>query len=135
EQKEQAMAEGQGERDSTPRVADPVAVSKSMAEIMERSQRLVGEFLARQADRPGEPPAADPLNIGGAFMEMTAKLMADPVRLMQAQAELWQDYVKLWQATTLKMMGQPTEPVAEPERGDRRFRDAAWEESHLFDFI
>ncbi|HLW26234.1 MAG TPA: class I poly(R)-hydroxyalkanoic acid synthase, partial [Kiloniellales bacterium] len=77
----------------------------------------------------------DPLNIGSAFMEMTARLMADPVRLMQAQAELWQDYVRLWQATSLRMMGQPTEPVVEPERGDRRFRDPAWEESHLFDYI
>ena len=129
------MAEQQGKDDTELRVPDPVAVSKSMAEIMERSQRVVAEFLRRQASSADGAASPDPLNIGSAFMEMTARLMADPVRLMQAQAELWQDYVKLWQSTTLRMLGQPAEPVAEPERGDRRFRDPAWEESHLFDFI
>jgi len=129
------MTEQQGKKSSGVHVPDPVAVSKSMADIMERSQRVVGEFLRRQASTPSDPPSPDPLNIGSAFMEMTARLMADPVRLMQAQAELWQDYVRLWQATSLRMMGQPTEPVVEPERGDRRFRDPAWEESHLFDYI
>lgn len=129
------MTDQQGKKSSDVHVPDPVAVSKSMADIMERSQRVVGEFLRRQASTPSDPPSPDPLNIGSAFMEMTARLMADPVRLMQAQAELWQDYVRLWQATSLRMMGQPTEPVVEPERGDRRFRDPAWEESHLFDYI
>lgn len=129
------MTDQQGKKSSGVHVPDPVAVSKSMADIMERSQRVVGEFLRRQASTPSDPPSPDPLNIGSAFMEMTARLMADPVRLMQAQAELWQDYVRLWQATSLRMMGQPTEPVVEPERGDRRFRDPAWEESHLFDYI
>ena len=72
---------------------------------------IVGEWLKRQAK---EEHAADPLNIGSAFMEMTARLMANPARLMQAQFGFWQDYMSLWQNTTRRMMGIETEPVIDP---------------------
>ena len=54
----------------------PVELGHSMADIAERSQRIVGEWLKRHAETG--PSTPDPLNIGGAFMEMTARLMANP---------------------------------------------------------
>ena len=114
--------------------ADPVEMSRSMAKIAERSQRLVSEFLERQARGSGRTDP-DPFNIGGAFLEMTAQMMADPAKLVQAQIGLWQDYLKLWQATTRRMLGEPAEAVIEPEPGDRRFKHADWDENQLFDFI
>jgi polyhydroxyalkanoate synthase subunit PhaC len=115
------------------KVPDPVQWSRDMAEIAERSQRLVLEFLSRQSgDGVG---MADPLNIGSAFLEMTSRMMADPARLMKAQISLWQDYLTLWQRTAERFLGGTAAPVAEPAPGDRRFQDAAWTESTLFDFI
>jgi polyhydroxyalkanoate synthase len=114
--------------------ADPVEMSRSMARIAERSQRLVSEFLERQQRGEGRSDP-DPFNIAGAFLEMTAQMMADPAKLVQAQIGLWQDYLKLWQATTRRMLGQAAEPVIEPEPGDRRFKHADWDENQLFDFI
>jgi hypothetical protein len=64
------------------KAADPVEMSRSMAKIAERSQRLVSEFLERQQRGAGRREI-DPLNIGGAFMEMTAQMMADPAKLVQ----------------------------------------------------
>jgi polyhydroxyalkanoate synthase len=77
----------------------------------------------------------DPLNIGQAFFEMTARLMADPGKLVQAQLSLWQDYMSLWQATARRFAGEPSTPVIEPAAEDRRFKDAAWSDNQLFDFI
>jgi len=115
------------------KLPDPVQWSRNMAEIAERSQRLVMEFLARQN---GEGMGmADPLNIGNAFIEMTTRLMADPGKLIQAQMSLWQDYMTLWQRTTERFLGGQAEPLVEPSPTDRRFKDAAWSESTLFDFI
>ena len=54
---------------------------------------------------------------------------------MQAQLGFWQDYVTLWQNTTRRIMGMETEPVIDPASGDRRFRDDAWKENEVFDFI
>ena len=72
---------------------------------------------------------------GNAFREMTARLMSDPSRLVQAQQSLWNDYLTLWQRTTQRFLGGATEPVIEPPAGDRRFRDVAWTDNTLFDFI
>jgi polyhydroxyalkanoate synthase len=111
----------------------PPEFSRSMADIAARSQRIVGEWLKRQA-KDG-PVSLVPLNIGAAFMEMTARLMADPARLMQAQFGLWQDYISLWQNTAWRIMGVEREPVIEGDPKDRRFKDAAWKENEIFDFI
>ena len=111
---------------------DPALVSRTMAEVAERGQRIVQDFLKRQADETGNP---DPLNIGGAFMEMTARLMANPARLVQAQMGFWQDYLTLWSNTARRMMGENVDAVIEEPKGDRRFKDEAWRENEVFDFI
>ncbi|HEX5464645.1 MAG TPA: class I poly(R)-hydroxyalkanoic acid synthase, partial [Burkholderiales bacterium] len=73
--------------------------------------------------------------ISKAFFDLTAKMMADPARLAQEQLALWQDYQALWQSTWLRMMGAETAAVAEPVKGDRRFKDDDWQQNFLFDFI
>ncbi|MFV1850884.1 MAG: PHA/PHB synthase family protein [Thalassospira sp.] len=113
---------------------DPEKLSAAMAEIAERSQRLVSDFLAKQAEDP-EISDPDPLNIGSAFAELTSQIMQNPAKLVEAQMELWQQYYTLWHNTTLRMMGEEAEPVVSPQKGDRRFRDEAWENNELFDFI
>ncbi len=112
---------------------DPVKMSRAMADIARRSQALVSQFLQRTATE--SPGTMDPLNIGNAFFEMTSKMMADPAKLMQAQMSLWNDYLTLWQRTTQRLMGEEAEPVAVPTRDDKRFKDAAWDENALFDYI
>ncbi|CAA7612909.1 alpha/beta hydrolase [Magnetospirillum sp. UT-4] len=116
------------------KLIDPAELSKAMTGIAERSQRIVTEFLARQAADP-TPHSFDPLNIGNAFIEMTARMMSDPAKLMEANLSLWNDYMSLWQNTARRLMGETTEPVAKPEAGDRRFKDEMWEENEIFDYI
>ncbi|MBP5856080.1 class I poly(R)-hydroxyalkanoic acid synthase [Marivibrio halodurans] len=108
-----------------------------MTHIAERSQRLVGDFLSRQAETGGADTMdrADPLNLGGAFFEMTKAMMNNPAAVMQASVDLWSDYINLWQATTRRMLGEEADPVIEPEREDRRFRDETWSENAIFDYI
>jgi len=111
---------------------DPALMTRTMAEVAERGQRIVGDFLRRQAADSSKP---DPLNIGHAFMEMTARMMANPAQLVQAQIGFWQDYLTLWSNTARRMMGGDAPAVIEEARGDRRFKDDAWRENEVFDFI
>ncbi len=115
------------------KMPDPVQMSRAMADIAQRSQRIVAEFLQRQASE--KPGSMDPFNVGNAFFEMTTKMMADPARLMQAQMSLWNDYLTLWQRTTQRLMGQEADPVATPASDDKRFKDSAWDENTVFDYI
>ena len=117
------------------RLPDPAVVSRTMADVAERGQRLVTDFLRRQAEDGTTPPGPDPLNLGSAFLEMTARLMANPGRLMQAQIGFWQDYLTLWQNTARRMMGEKAQAVIEEPKTDRRFKDDAWRENEVFDFI
>ncbi len=114
------------------KLPDPAELGRSMSDIAERSQRLVTDWLARQGTKEHTP---DPLNIGGAFMEMTSKLMANPARLVQAQLGFWQDYMTLWQNTARRVLGGEQAAVIETPSGDRRFKDDAWNDNEIFDFI
>jgi polyhydroxyalkanoate synthase len=114
------------------RLPDPAHLALSMSDVAGRSQRLVNDWLKRQAK---EGLSLDPFNVGGAFLEMTAKLMANPAQLVQAQLGYWQDYLTLWQNTTRRIMGIETSPVIESDPKDKRFKDAAWNQNEVFDFI
>jgi polyhydroxyalkanoate synthase len=115
------------------KMPDPAMLSRNMADIASRSQRIVMEFLRRQGD--DGMPGLDPMNIGGAFLEMTARMMANPAKLVQAQLGFWQDYMLLWQNTARRLMGETPDPVAAPAVGDRRFKHEDWQENEVFDFI
>jgi len=116
---------------------DATEISCSMADIAEVSQNLITDFLARQTSQKSEQgrKSLDPLNIGGAFMEMTTRLMADPAKLMQANMKLWQDYTSLWQNAATQIMGGETKHAVTLEPGARRFKDASWNENDIFDYI
>ena len=114
------------------RLADPAVLGRSMADIAERSQRLVGDWLNRQSH---EAPGIDPLNVGSAFMSMTAQLMRDPAKMVRASIGFWQDYMTLWQNSARRMWGLDAGPVIAAGAQDRRFNDEAWKSSEVFDFI
>ena len=113
--------------------AEAEKMQAAFRDIAERSQKLLETFAERQ--KADGPQPADPLRLTQTFMDFTAKLMADPNRLVQAQIELWQQYMKLWQVTAQRMMGQPVAPLVEPAKGDKRFSDPAWKDEVVFDYL
>ncbi len=98
-----------------------------MANIAERSQRIVLDWQRRQAAQTPEAPDADDRSSHAhAFLEMTARLMASPVSVLQAQIGFWQDYMTLWQHTTRRMLGGAAET---------RSGAAGWRDDDVVDFI
>jgi polyhydroxyalkanoate synthase subunit PhaC len=122
-------------------------MAEHMTEIARKSQRLVADFLARESnemDREQGGPArgdeaiglSNPAAIGAAFLEMTQRMMSDPARLVEAQVAFWNDYTRLWQQAAQRFLGAAAaEPIIEALPEDRRFRDQAWSDNALFDFI
>jgi polyhydroxyalkanoate synthase len=113
---------------------DPVALTESLASAAEKGAKLISEFAARNAGKQAAV-ASDELGLGKAFMELAAKMLTNPVRLAEGQMNLWRDYMNLWQSSMLRMMGAPALPVAEPAKGDKRFKDASWHEHFMFDYV
>ncbi|HXP05297.1 MAG TPA: class I poly(R)-hydroxyalkanoic acid synthase [Stellaceae bacterium] len=119
---------------ATPSQSGDAELARNLAGIAERSQRLVADFLSRQSASEGIG-LGDPAAIGAAFFELTARMIADPAKLVQAQMALWNDYLTLWQRTAERMTGKPAEPVIAAAADDRRFRDREWNDNAVFDYI
>src|SRR6201991_3657592 len=113
--------------------ADSEKMQAAFEDIAKRSQKLLAEFAERY--KADGPQPVDPLHLTNTFMDFTAKMLADPNKLLQAQMELWTQYMRLWQVNAQRMMGQTAEPVAEPAKGDKRFSDPAWKDEVVFDYI
>ena len=101
------------------------ALSKAVLTIAERSQQIVADFLERQSRDQSIASAFDPLLIGDAFLQMTAQMLASPVKLVEAQMSMWSDYMRMWQNTAQSLMGAPVETASAAE----------WREKDVFDFI
>ena len=115
-------------------IADPAEFASNMMRVGAQSQKLIGDFLKRQRNRGGDQ-TFDPLNLAGAFSELVKGLSANPAAVVEAQMQLWHDYMQLWERTARQAMGGTVEPMVTPATGDKRFRDKDWEENQVFDFI
>jgi polyhydroxyalkanoate synthase len=112
---------------------DPVQLSHSLARVAERSQRLVLDFLTRAPEFPGLG-MADPQNVGNAFLDLTTKMLSDQMALARAQLDLWTEHARLWITMTQRMFGL-ADGSADTRPSDPRFRDPAWSQVAVFDYI
>lgn len=108
--------------------------ARTYAEIAARASKLLTEHAERQLRR-GIALPEDELGVAKAFMDMMAKLLSNPYQLAVAQMNLVWDYFSLWQRSVLRFLGHEALPLAQPDAGDRRFRDKAWEQDFVFDYI
>ena len=134
----ETIAEAAASTDSADphKMPNPLALGQAIFNLMEKSQPMMREFMERVKLKPMEPmPGASPFNVGGSLVQLTTQMLANPQRLVDAQLGLWQDYLKLWQNTTRRFLGQTYETVIQPQGSDRRFNDESWSQNTLFDFI
>ena len=109
--------------------------ARNMLLVASQSQHLVADFLKRWTARENPGPL-DPLNVSGAFFALLNAMGADHETVMETQLQLWRDWMGLWERTARRMLGdESVAPVIAPAPGDRRFRDADWQQNEVFDFI
>src|SRR5574343_398055 len=114
---------------------NPADMAKTYAEVAQRASRVITHYMEKKAKEGVDAPA-DELGVAKAFMDLSARLMANPYKMAQTQMNMMWDYFSLWQGSMMKMMGMPgAAPVAAPKKGDKRFKDEDWEQHFLFDFV
>ena len=122
---------------SNYQLADPVQFAQNMAKVFEQAAgiaRMVAERpqpTLQEAETQLTPMEQVSKTLGA----VAQAYMSDPQKLMDAQMQLWNSYTQLWQNTWAKVLGQPAQPVAEPTRADKRFKDKDWQENTVFDFL
>lgn len=107
-------------------------MSKAFAEIAERSQHIVNEWLRRNGLGDPRAGSADPIGMATLFLDLTSKMMAIPASMVTAQMSLWQDYFTLWQSTTGRMLGADfTLPASAAGRPGAH----AWQDIDIFAYV
>jgi polyhydroxyalkanoate synthase len=79
--------------------------------------------------------AFDPTAPARAMADFSVQLWSNPMAVLQASQAAASEWMELWGASARRLAGQEVEPVIAPERGDRRFGDAAWSEDPVFDYL
>ena len=113
---------------------NPPELPQICQSVAERSSRILSEFAQKQAASLSSA-VRDEMGIARAFMDLYARMASDPALLANESMSMWADYARLWQSTWMKMLGLQAPPVAEPAKGDARFKDEDWSSNFLFDHI
>jgi polyhydroxyalkanoate synthase len=109
-------------------------IARVYHEVAERSSKLLGDFASKQTANLSAA-MRDELGIAKAFMDLYARMAADPSVMASMSVNMWLDYVKLWQSSWMKIFGMHSPPVAEPAKGDARFKDDDWSSNFVYDHI
>src|SRR6185295_18837008 len=103
-------------------------------EVAERSSKILGEFAQKQAQSMSSA-MRDEMGIAKALMDLYARMAGDPNLMASVSINWWMDQTRLWQSSWMKMLGVPSAPVAEPAKGDARFKDEDWSQNFVFDYL
>jgi len=114
---------------------NPIELSQNLMRMSLLSQQFYGKWLSQQLQQRKTLPMDDSLGLGRAFSQLAMSLATNPAALAGTQVSFWQDAFSLWQQAGMRMLGANSESVIQPARDDRRFKDEAWQDNPLFDFI
>ncbi|MBK0399327.1 class I poly(R)-hydroxyalkanoic acid synthase [Limibaculum sp. M0105] len=124
--------------DHKPTAAE-LAEAKELAERLQklvgRSQKVWAQSLERSLhDITTLKP--DPLNTAPAMAKLAYDYIDHPQKFIEASMAFWAGHADLWSRTWARAFGEEkVQPVVEPSRSDKRFKDEIWEQNPFFDHL
>jgi polyhydroxyalkanoate synthase subunit PhaC len=109
--------------------------ARMLHEVAQRSSRILKEFGHKHLHESIASVVKDELGIARAYMDLYSRVLMDPSALTAASVNFWIDSMHLWQSAWMKMLGHEAPPVAQPAKGDARFKDEDWSGNFVFDYI
>ncbi|ASJ72605.1 PHA/PHB synthase family protein [Granulosicoccus antarcticus] len=115
-------------------------ITRSFADMWQKNTTMMSDLLNKShqmATQSMDPmKGMDPMNVGPAFNSATKLMASDPMKLMQANYELWKEHVELMQQVMKDLMKTGAgSDGADKGDYDRRFKHEAWTNNPMFDYI
>lgn len=110
-------------------------LASNTAKLMEEFGRATAASLKPLEEGRAPKTSEEVSDVVKTFGQIAEHWAADPQRLVLAQTSLTKGFLDLWTGTLKRMNGEEATPVAEPEPGDKRFKDHEWSDNPMFDFI
>ena len=116
-------------------IGNPEEFARNMLRLFEEGGKAMNGLMDRPDTKVSPYSAASEMSQATSTINEIAGLwMSNPERVIKAQTDLMASYAELWNNSIRKMMGEPVEPVIEPEPSDNRFKDPDWSDNPYFDF-
>jgi polyhydroxyalkanoate synthase len=117
-----------------PGALNPGTIAALM-DIASRSGELSG--LYAEKFRTGEAfQEFDPQGMAGQMQQLIQQAAIDPAPLIKEQSAFATDLAQLWQRFATDIFSKDkTEPIISPAKQDKRFKDEAWSENPVFDYL
>ena len=103
-----------------------------LQKIAQQSQTLMQRFLSKHADAT-TISMGDTSSLGFDFVELMGKMMTDPAAVANAQIDLFNNSMAIWQRAAERMFMLRND--ATPAPNDKRFRHPEWSENVIFSFV
>ena len=107
----------------------------ALMDIASRSGELSGLYAEKV--RTGEAfQEIDPQGMTNEIQQLIQQAAIDPAPLIKEQSAFATDLAQLWQRFTTDIFSaKRSEPVISPAKQDKRFRNEAWTENPVFDYL
>ena len=114
-------------------------MAQTFGEVWQKNASMMSQMFNQSHEMVTQ--SLDPLNVGPAYSAATQVMVNDPMKLMQANYELWKEHIELMQQAMLGFMQQNPDDPDDPDDPDnqfpfdRRFKHEDWSKNPLFDYI
>ena len=130
------MQGGESKQQTQIPVPNAEALAANSAKLMEELGKATAAALKPVEQGHVKPGVSSEVSdVVKTFGQIAEHWAADPQRLIMAQTSLTKGFLDLWAGSMKRIQGEPVPPVAEPDPGDKRFKDPEWSENPVFDFI
>ena len=131
---ERTASPGQGGAELAP-TDQFEALARNMVRLFEQGTKAFSKLTERLGTNDQGPYSlSSEVSEAAKSLGEVARQMAESSKFVAAQSELFKSYADLWSRSIRRFLGEEVKPVAEPEPGDNRFKDADWSNSQFFDF-
>ena len=114
---------------------DPAEMLQWMTQASERYQDVIQQLVSRNDGGVNNSSSSILSEMSDSFQLLGQQLAANPMVLFDENMSLMQGQMQLWQNTVSTLLGKEVEPVIEPAKDDRRFKDPEWSDNLIYNFI
>jgi polyhydroxyalkanoate synthase len=137
-QRTKAKPQADTKADSNTKSKPPLYDATIFAENFTKASEICQQILQTMALHQSVAPSlghTDPLSLAESLLHISRQVSLNPVHLAESQMGLVADHMNLMKMMGEKLLGEPVAPYVSESPRDRRFKDAAWQESTVFDYI
>jgi polyhydroxyalkanoate synthase len=130
----EAKAESGPKKDSGASMETSVAAAIDILGDIARHSANLFQIYAERLKSDDGYQVMDPRTVASTFQDFFRKAELDPSSIAEQQRELWLDLSLLWQRTASRILSNTlAEPVIEPQKQDKRFKNELWVQNPFFD--